>query len=374
MTILLLRLLLISLPLILSSCKENPIKKIDDEIWEKVELFDELSIHYIKVINDRIFVSAENEMQRPETPNKGGLYMSEDGDTWIKLKSTSWFPGPITYSEGTYYWVADSFHISQDLLNWDAIVMRRTNGHISTQYPSDLSDIVFWEGKLYGNEAASETYFIENDSSFQRVSFNERFGGARRYYPISTREIIAIQSGGSLPYQDRPFIFRVPDGEYIQGDFVPEPENGISASTAFQEHNGELYIASNFPDIIRRYDNKRWVAITDTIPTTNYENELGGDVANWGMYISFLHDEMYVGTRLGGVFKWSTVSNEWIPIRDGLPLRLDPNGVIDDLYYMVEHFEAFNGSLFAGYGFFDASNDPTKVPVSKQGLYKLKIK
>lgn len=363
------RILLILFFIAFVSCKDSNNLSLEP-VWKEVKLFDELSIHYIKVINDQIFVSAVDETLPIYTPGRGSLYSSIDGENWELVKSTSFSAGPITYSEGTYYWVADTIHVSQDLMNWNSIVMRRTNGEISTLYPNNLNDIVFWDGKLYGNKAGIDTYIIEDDSSFQRVSFDERFGGARRYYQTSTGEIIAIQSGGSLPYRDRPFIFRVPDGEYIQGEFVPEPENEISASTAFQEHNGELYIATNFPDLIRHYDNNKWVAITDTIPTTQYENELGGDVANWIMYISFLNDEMYVGTRVGGVFKWSTESNEWIPIRDGLPMVDFQNSEIDDVYYMVEHFEAFNGSLFAGYGFFDASNDPTKVPITKQGLYK----
>ncbi len=353
-----------------TSCKDSNNLPIELE-WKRVEIFDELSIHYIKVINDRIFVSAEDERLSRETPNKGGLYMSEDGDTWIKLKSTSWFPGPITYNNGLYYWVADTIHVTSDFENWDSIVPE-DDGRIVHTYPFILDDIVFWEGNLYGSFAATVTYIIEDGFPEQIVDFNNNYGGARKFFMLKNGQIMTIQNGGYQPTGDRPYLFRVPDGEFIDGNWVPDSSSRVSSLTAFQEHKNNWYIATNYPEIIRIYENNSWVALTDTIPTTKYASSFDGEVINWALYIEFVENEIFIATRLGGVLKWNSDAGNWENIRTGLPIRLDPNGVIDDLYYPIHHFVQFKESLFVGYGFLRSSSDPTVIPISEQGLYQYK--
>jgi len=368
------RLLIISLCLILANCKKTV--EVEEGIkWEKIELFDQLSIHYIKVINNRIFVSAVDESEPifVNIPQRAKLYSSEDGVNWELLKTSSFYAGPITYADGTYYWVADTIHTTQDFDSWGAIVNTDDLGRTSPLYPDALNDIVVWEETLYGSNIYSDTYIIEDGIDIQRVDFNEiSYGGARRYHTLSNGEIIAIQNSGYVVYSDRPFFFRVPNGEYLDGDWIPDSSSSIASITAFQEHQNTFYGASNFPELVRIYENGKWVAVTDTIPTTKY-TDIVGRARNWVLYITFLNDEMYISTRVGGVLKWDTIENKWVHVRDGLPKREIPNSIVDDLYYQPQHFDSFNEYLFAGYGFLDATSDPTEIPRIKHGLYKLKI-
>lgn len=363
--------------LIFSGCKNTPGgPEIDENTnWQKIEVFENLAIHYIKPINGKLFVSATDETTYRGTPHRGKLYMTEDGIQWQLIRETSWAAGPITFHNGQYYWVADTIHVTSDFVHWEAITMRLRDGSVLTMYPSNLNDIVFHNDTLYGSEVSGATYIIRNNEDIEKVTFDDhRFAGARKYFTIGENNIIAIQNGGHTVYGDRPFRFQVPDGVFMDGDFVPPSSNIIAASTAFQYHDSTYYIASNFPDLVRSYQGGKWVAITDTIPTTEYLEYYNDYVLNWALYIEFVNNEMYIGTRLGGVMKWDTTQHEWIFLRDGLPRRdFGPNDPRDDFYYPVHHFESFKGSLFAGFGFLDASSDPALVPLKYQGLYKFTI-